>query len=175
MKSKFWFVAAALAAFALPVHAQLVVDPGFKSVGRGAPLKADARQMPEVGPNFGFGLQGNRNETARGGKAPDGFKPLPVDIFTTKDFYKVKDLWSDPRYFRCNSTIGIEANSGAVGTPLIENNDPATAAWGHCDRDYPRDSIVSPYPFKTAQEHYEALLAETKKRGGPTEHTYATV
>ncbi len=34
--------------------------------------------------------------------------------------------------------------------------------------DYPREAIVSPYPFKTAQEHYEALLAETKARGGPT-------
>src|SRR5690606_28367776 len=31
------------------------------------------------------------------------------------------------------------------------------------------------YPFKTAQAHYEALLEETKARGGPTKHTYATV
>ena len=34
---------------------------------------------------------------------------------------------------------------------------------------------MSPYAFKTAQEHYEALLAETRAHGGPTEHTYATV
>ena len=34
---------------------------------------------------------------------------------------------------------------------------------------------MSPYGFKTAHEHYEALLAETKQRGGPTQHTYATV
>ena len=52
---------------------------------------------------------------------------------------------------------------------------PATAAWGRCDSDYPREAIVSPYPFKTAQEHWEALKAETTKRGGPTKHTYATV
>ena len=32
-----------------------------------------------------------------------------------------------------------------------------------------------PLPFKTAQEHYEALLAETTKRGGPNEHTYKDV
>jgi hypothetical protein len=32
-----------------------------------------------------------------------------------------------------------------------------------------------PYPFKTAQEHYAALLEETRTRGGPTQHTYATV
>ena len=30
---------------------------------------------------------------------------------------------------------------------------------------------MSPYGFKTAQEHYEALLAETRKRGGPDVYT----
>ena len=34
---------------------------------------------------------------------------------------------------------------------------------------------MSPYGFKTAQAHYEALLEETRRRGGPTQHTYATV
>ena len=52
---------------------------------------------------------------------------------------------------------------------------PRSAAWGHCDRDYPRESIVSPYAFASAQAHYEALLDETRGRGGPTEHSYATV
>ena len=36
----------------------------------------------------------------------------------------------------------------------------------------PREAIVSPYGFKTAQEHYEALKAETTKRGGPNKYTY---
>ncbi len=31
---------------------------------------------------------------------------------------------------------------------------------------------MSPYGFKTAQEHYEALKAETTKRGGPSVYTY---
>ena len=60
---------------------------------------------------------------------------------------------------------------------MVKNGDepPASAPWGHCDRDYPRAAIVSPYRFETARAHYEALLAETRARGGPTEHTYATV
>ena len=98
-----------------------------------------------------------------------------MDIFTSKDFYKDKALWSDPRYFRCNSPAAIEDLWGGNRSGIMGENPPASAPWGYCDRDYPRESIVSPYPFKTAQEHYEALLAETKKRGGPTQHTYATV
>ena len=94
-------------------------------------------------------------------------------MFTSDDFYKDRQLWSDPRYYRCNSTVAIEemwTQRGAIG-----KNGPASAAWGRCDSDYPREAVVSPYPFKTAQEHYEALKAETTKRGGPTKHTYATV
>ena len=37
--------------------------------------------------------------------------------------------------------------------------------------DYPREKIVSPYPYKTAKEHYEALLAQAKAKGGPTVYT----
>jgi hypothetical protein len=82
-------------------------------------------------------------------------------------------LWSDPRYFRCNSPYAAESQHGANGAALADESK--NAPWGFCDRDYPRAAIVSPYPFKTAQAHYEALLAETKAHGGPTLHTYATV
>jgi hypothetical protein len=59
--------------------------------------------------------------------------------------------------------------------PLIGDDPPRTAAWGFCDRDYPREEIVSPYAFRTAKEHYAALLAETRAKGGPTAHTRASV
>jgi hypothetical protein len=59
--------------------------------------------------------------------------------------------------------------------PLIGDDPPRTAAWGYCDRDYPREQIVSPYGFTTAKAHFEALLAETTAQGGPTRHTQASL
>jgi hypothetical protein len=55
------------------------------------------------------------------------------------------------------------------------DNPPATAGWGDCSRDYPAANIKSPYAHKTAREHYEALMAEAAKRGGPTVHTRQTL
>jgi hypothetical protein len=197
-------VAASLVAGAAPAQRTAQID--FESVGRGAPLdpaipgrlRTPLEQLenyppstfdgyPErywmVGPYrvMRAGPSGerieDRNGSAWNGDLPDGIEPLDVDIFTTRDFYRDKPLWSDPRYFRCNSPGALEQQWAAFGggPGVIGDDPPATAAWGHCERDYPREAIVSPYAFETAEAHYDALLDETRRRGGPTEHTYASV
>src|ERR1044071_6785722 len=164
-----------------PAVAQVMPDIGFKSVGRGRPLAASVYDMKgEVGPNgvrqFGqrydpehpFPLNGYKNDAL-----PKNYKPLPRDIYTSDDFYKDKDLWTDPRYFRGNSPQLIEYIRGILQNPPVKSSkNDADAPWGHCELSYPREAIVSPYGFKTAQEHYEALLKETKGRGGPSVYTF---
>jgi hypothetical protein len=150
------------------------------SAGRGArdPLSVDRIVGSEgKGMYVGAGVPPDNMPVyaAKDGAVPEGVTPLAHDIFSTKDFYQDRDLWSDARYYRCNSPVGLEQIWGAYQYPLIGDDPPRTAAWGFCDRDYPRAEIVSPYAFDTAKAHYTALLQEARARGGPDVHTRATL
>jgi len=138
-----------------------------QSVGRGWPMAGEGEWVGAGVPFYNIDAA-----TAKGGASPEGTTPLARDIFTTNDFYLDRDLWRDPRYFRCNSTLGLDSQWGDYSSaPTYIKDDPATGAWGHCDVDYSREHIVSPYGFETARAHYEALLTETRARGGPAEYS----
>jgi len=177
---KHWLGSAGLAALlgAMPMVALAQDNPeGRESIGRGWPVSPDPNDFEYVGAQGGVGIffQSSRYApdpqieiaAATNGAVPEGIAPLERDIFNSDDFYLDRELWSDPRYFRCNAGLPLENMWGGLADQyvLIGDTPPETGAWGHCDRDYPRESIVSPYGFSTAREHFEALRDEAAARG----------
>ena len=139
------------------VAGQQIANPGFKSVGRGAPLAADLRDREITGATIPvqFGPNGadprpeqfhrcgaQRCGTARCRAAAR--RHLHIEGFLqgsrTLDRSRVTSA--------ATARSRIEELWGANSSAVIGDNPPASGAWGYCDRDYPREAHREPVPLQ---------------------------
>jgi hypothetical protein len=103
--------------------------------------------------------------------APAAAQP---DIFTTKDFRQDRALWATPAYYRMNTAGQLRGMALDIVAPEDASGQPAAARpYGSEGTAKPGNlKLESPYPFTTAEAHYEAWL---KEANGGTKHTKETL
>ena len=175
-----WCALAALL-IAAPALAQKMPDIGFESVGRGRPLAASVTRLRKRSGRTGSARPRQPRTGRRRSRSPQRLPPGRRRRRTTSrcratssratDFYARQGALERPALFPLQQPAWrTEYQRGILQPSRREHvgQQDRAGPWGHCDIGVPREAIVSPYGFKTAQEHYEALNAETTKRGGPT-------
>ena len=134
---------------------------------QGGRTELGPRVRPARDPAHPFPLNGYKPDAL-----PKNYKPLPRDIFTSPDFYADKALWSDPRYFRCNSPHGDRVATRNSAATAVNSGEERCPVGPLRDRDYPREAIVSPYRLQdragalrgAAEGDAEAAAARTRTR-----------
>src|SRR5688572_14209661 len=74
-------------------------------------------------------------EAAQNAPPPAGVTPLPVDLYTTKNYRLDRTSWTDERYTRCNTPRQLTDTW----------TQQRLGAWGDCSVDRAVADIASPH------------------------------
>ena len=86
-----------------------------------------------------------------------------TNIFNTKDYRQDRALWANPAYYRNNTPSELSGMALNIVPYQAEGQVGAARLYGSQGRGVVGGTkLASPYPFKTAMEHYDTWLKDAK-------------